>query len=60
MVTINVLGYKDKISREQLLQPLYSGQFSFPFDQTSTDNILVQGYGYLKNTVGMFQEAVDA
>lgn len=55
---ITVRSYVSGDAREALAQPFESKVFSFTPDWESTDNVLVQGYAYLK-TLEEFDGATD-
>jgi hypothetical protein len=55
---ITVRSYVTADAREALAQPFESEVYNFTPDWESTDNILVQGYAYLK-TLEKFDGATD-
>lgn len=55
---ITVRSYVSDSARTALAQPFESKVFSFTPDWESTDNVLVQGYAYLK-TLEEFDGATD-
>jgi hypothetical protein len=59
IVNLTVRTYADADARTDLAEALASKTHSFTPDWDSTDNILTQGYAYLK-TLSEFDSAIDS
>ena len=58
IISIEVSCYKDSEASKTNISPVFSKQFVYPHNLESQDNVMRQGYLYLK-TLSEFADAID-